>query len=209
MFLKRGQLQILIANILLILIFLPLAIKKENYEFVMYIGVIIIFFALIVATNKRNNLGNFVLWGLTGWALIHMCGGFVYINGARLYEIMVLNIIKTESIYLFRYDQLVHMYGFGVATLIGYDVLKPYLNFNKINWKVLSALLVLIGMGLGALNEVIEFLAVVTVPQTGVGGFYNTAWDLTFNMVGAIIAVIIVNLRKSKCQEPYTKASGM
>ena len=76
MFLKKGQLPILIVNILLILIFLPLSFKQENYEFVIYIGVIILFFVLILATNKRHTLSNFVLWGLTGWATLHMLGGF-------------------------------------------------------------------------------------------------------------------------------------
>lgn len=196
MFLKRGQLPILISILAIILIFLPMAVGKKNYEFVIYIGVIIIIFLIILLTNKRNNLSNGVLWGLVVWALLHMSGGFLYLQGTRLYEIMVLNIVNTESIYLLRYDQFVHMFGFGVATFIGYDILKPYLNYKKINWAVLSALLVLVGMGLGAFNEVVEFFAVLAVPETGVGGFYNTSWDLVANGVGAIIAVVILNLRR-------------
>jgi putative membrane protein len=47
-------------------------------------------------------------------------------------------------------------------------------------------------MGLGALNEMIEFSAVLMVPGTNVGGYYNTALDLVSNSIGAVIAIIAV-----------------
>lgn len=200
MFLKRGQLPILIVNSLLIVIFLFLFWERKNYEFVIYIGVIVLIFGLILLTNKKNNLSNFVLWGLSGWAVFHLCGGYFNINGLRLYEIMIFNFIQTEKIYFLRYDQFVHMYGFAVATFAAYDVLYPYLK-EKINYKVVSVLLVLIGMGAGAFNEVVEFIAVLAVPETGVGGFYNTSWDLVFNTIGAIIAVLIINLKRKNSKK--------
>jgi hypothetical protein len=43
-------------------------------------------------------------------------------------------------------------------------------------------------MGLGAINEIIEFVATVVVPETGVGGYVNNALDLCWNGVGATIA---------------------
>jgi hypothetical protein len=46
-------------------------------------------------------------------------------------------------------------------------------------------------MGLGALNEIIEFSAVMLVPNTNVGGYYNTALDLAFNGLGAVTATVI------------------
>ena len=47
-------------------------------------------------------------------------------------------------------------------------------------------------MGLGAVNEIIEFSAVLAVPETNVGGYYNTALDLVFNGSGAILAMWLV-----------------
>jgi hypothetical protein len=44
------------------------------------------------------------------------------------------------------------------------------------------------GMGFGALNEVVEFFATLTVPETNVGGYENTGWDLVANAVGCILA---------------------
>jgi hypothetical protein len=46
-------------------------------------------------------------------------------------------------------------------------------------------------MGFGALNELIEFLAVLSVPETGVGGYYNTGLDIVANALGAICAAFI------------------
>jgi hypothetical protein len=50
-------------------------------------------------------------------------------------------------------------------------------------------------MGLGALNEVIEFAVTLSVPETNVGGYINTGWDLVANSVGAVGAATIIRLR--------------
>jgi hypothetical protein len=48
------------------------------------------------------------------------------------------------------------------------------------------------GMGFGALNEVIEFIAVLTIPNTNVGGYVNTGFDLVANLVGCVIAAVLI-----------------
>ena len=45
-------------------------------------------------------------------------------------------------------------------------------------------------MGVGALNEIIEFIAVLSVPDNNVGGYYNTVLDIVFNTIGALFAVV-------------------
>ncbi len=47
-------------------------------------------------------------------------------------------------------------------------------------------------MGLGALNEVIEFAATLLIPETNVWGYRNTGWDLVANLVGATVAATII-----------------
>ena len=39
-------------------------------------------------------------------------------------------------------------------------------------------------MGLGALNEVIEFFLTLTLPETNIGGYISTGWDLVSNLAG-------------------------
>jgi hypothetical protein len=49
-------------------------------------------------------------------------------------------------------------------------------------------------MGFGALNEVVEFAATQLLPDTNVGGYVNTGWDLVFNLVGSAAAALAIGL---------------
>ncbi|MEJ8567309.1 hypothetical protein [Elongatibacter sediminis] len=46
--------------------------------------------------------------------------------------------------------------------------------------------------GCAALNEVIEFTVTLLVPKNNVGGYVNTALDLVYDLVGAIIAALVI-----------------
>jgi len=48
------------------------------------------------------------------------------------------------------------------------------------------------GLGVGALNEIIEFIIAQIVPETGVGGYLNTSLDLVSNLIGAILAMLYI-----------------
>lgn len=58
----------------------------------------------------------------------------------------------------------------------------------------IMVLCVAAGMGFGAFNEVVEFTATRLLPDTNVGDYENTGWDLVSNLVGSIIAMTIVRL---------------
>jgi hypothetical protein len=47
-------------------------------------------------------------------------------------------------------------------------------------------------MGFGAANEVVEFIATITLPGTNVGGYENTGWDLVANLVGCLLAALSI-----------------
>jgi len=192
--LKKGQAPVLLVNAVALALFTVLFASRKNYEFLLYIGVIVFFLAVILATNRRVEYPNSVLWGLTAWALLHMSGGGLFIRGVKLYEIILVPISKTYSI--FRYDQFVHIVGFGVATLVMYHLLKPLLR-NDFDHRIsLLIVVTMAGLGVGALNEIIEFLATVLVPETGVGGYTNTALDLVADLVGALAAVAFIRYRR-------------
>jgi uncharacterized membrane protein YjdF len=191
MILKKGQLPILIVNLIYLVIATIFYLGKENYEFILYVGVIILFFVLILATNKKVDYPNVVLWGLTVWGILHMLGGGLIVNGAVLYKFMIFNI--TDNI--FRFDQFVHIFGFMIATLLIWVLLKPKLKKNC-GWAAVSVVVVMAGFGIGALNEVVEFLATVLVPETGVGGYVNTSLDLVADLIGAILAMVWIRIRK-------------
>ena len=50
----------------------------------------------------------------------------------------------------------------------------------------------LFGMGVGALNEVVEFAVSLNVEESNVGRYLNTGWDLVANMLGAALATLVV-----------------
>jgi len=200
MFLRRGQLVILIVNAIYLVIAAFVFLSRKNYEFVMYVGVIVFFFVIIILTNQRVRYPNSILWGLTLWGILHMLGGGLLLKEGtiRLYGLMLVNISETYGI--FRYDQFVHIVGFGVATLVMFILLKPLLKERLDKWTSISIVVVMAGLGVGALNEIIEFLATVIVPETGVGGFINSSMDLVADLIGAILAMIYIRVKKGNLE---------
>lgn len=163
-----------------------------NYEFIWYVAVLVFFFILVLATWRRAKFDGVILWGLSIWGLLHMAGGGVRVGDGVLYSLHLIPIIGSGDAYILKFDQVVHFFGFAVATLVVYHLLKPYLS-ERTNWRVVYPIIVAGGMGLGVLNEIVEFIAVVIFPNTGVGGYYNTAIDLIFNTLGAMAAAVFIH----------------
>jgi putative membrane protein len=193
MLIKPSQWPIFIVNAVGLAAFTLLFISRQNYEFLLYIGVIIIFLAVIVGTNKKVSYPDSLLWGLTAWAYLHMAGGGVYIGGEKLYALILIPISGEYGI--FRYDQFVHIVGFGVSTLLMYYLLTLVLPERPKQWTAVSIIVVMAGLGVGALNEIVEFAATVIVPETGVGGYVNTSLDLVADLIGALLALVYIRLR--------------
>jgi len=129
-----------------------------------------------------------------------MSGGGIFIGGKKLYEIILLPIVGPPY-NIFRYDQFVHIIGFGVATLLMYHLLKPSLRIDTKKWISILIVIVMAGLGVGAFNEIVEFFATVVIPETGVGGYVNTSLDLVADLAGAIIALIYILIIKDKKYE--------
>ena len=187
---KKELIPLFSVYLLSVIIFSIIFSFRKNYEFLIYIGVIIFFGILIYFTYEKTKFPNFVLWGLLIWAMLHMSGGGLSIFGKRLYEIMLIPIVG-EPYNILKFDQFVHIVGFMVATWAFYYILKPKLSL-KGRWVALSIVLVMAGLGAGALNEIIEFAATVITPETGVGGYINTSLDMVSNLIGAIIGMIVI-----------------
>lgn len=146
--------------------------------YVVLIGILIV---LICRLERRFGLGAGVLWGLSLWGLGHLAGGIIPLDGDRtLYNAIV-------GVELFHFDRLVHMFGFGFATLACGKVLRCWLPGGEIT-PAAVVVVVLAGLGVGALNEIVEFAATLTLPDTNVGGYVNTGWDLVFDLAGAVVA---------------------
>jgi hypothetical protein len=176
------------------------AYTRGNREFVFYIAVMLVLIAAVGWLHRQVQLSAGILWALSIWGALHMAGGLVPvpaswpIDGDQrvLYSLWLI----PDRL---KYDQVVHAYGFGITTWTCWHALRAAmahrLSVAPQQIQPTFGLLLLClaaGMGFGALNEVIEFVAVLTVPNTNVGGYENTGWDLVSNLTGCLIAALAI-----------------
>ena len=179
---------ILVFTWIYLIFFILLAAARKNYEFVFYITVICLLTIITILHHKQLHLRPAIVGGLSLMGLMHLAGGNLYFNGIKLYDIYSFqNFI--------RYDQIVHTLGFFVATFVSYSLIRPYLDIRvKHHPLILSIILILIASGFGAINEVLEFAAVLFLGAAqAVGDYYNNAWDLVFNLLGTIAACLFIH----------------
>ncbi len=172
------------------LAFIGVAIARGNSEFIFYAAVMAALIVLILLADRRVHFSNLVLWGLSIWGLLHMAGGNVPLpgEGGVLYNLMLIPIHPP----ILKYDQAVHCYGFFVSSFVCWEALRAVGRPAAPVRFGLAFLIACMSMGLGALNEVVEFAAVLLLPETNVGGYMNTGWDMVFNMIGACTGAAII-----------------
>ena len=164
------------------LFFLAMSILNGNYEYIYYNSTLLLgFIALFVFYNKIH-LKIPLLTGLTILALLHLAGGNIIDNGLRLYQ---------TSVYSIPYDKIVHVFGSFVVTLIAYNFIERTLDREDRKKTLLVGFIILmIGVGAGAIVEIIEFLATLIFDNTIVGDYANNAGDLVANLVGVLAALV-------------------
>lgn len=162
-----------------------------NYEFIVYVITMAVMIGLVGTSLRRAEYPVAMLWGLSVWGLLHMAGGGVPVGDSVLYSLRLIPIVQDDDLFILKYDQVVHAYGFGVTAWLLHHLMVRH--FPATDGSATAMFYPLFGaMGLGALNEMIEFSAVLMVPETNVGGYYNTALDLVFNCLGAVIAMGLI-----------------
>lgn len=183
-------------NILFISIGGIAALRTGNLEFVLYVVVLAVLLAIVTALYLKVRFHIVTLWGLTLWAIAHMAGGLLPVpdswptggEGNVLYNLWLI----PDRL---KFDQLVHAYGFGMTTWVCWQCLEFAFRSRGVAISPTIGLMTLCstaGMGFGAVNEVVEFLATLALPETNVGGYVNTGWDLVSNLVGAFIAALAI-----------------
>ncbi len=191
--------------VLYMLIFSGLALRQGNTEFLMYAVVMVVFIAIVLLLHNAIRFSPLAIWLLAIWGFLHMGGGTVPVDPALTdaYRAATDEAARPTSAVLYslrihpdlpKYDQLVHAFGFFSATIACYQALRALLRAPRSLPTAIAA--ALMGIGLGAINEVIEFIAVLTMPETNVGGYTNTAWDLVANTIGATAAAFVCLMSK-------------
>ncbi len=189
---KKSHIVLLLINLSLLIGFGVLFIARLNYEFIIYVGVIILLLGLVGVSINHVDYTLASLLGLTVWSALHLAGGGIAIEGSRLYDAMLFRLSDTYPI--LRYDQLVHIWGFGASTLVAFSLLSRLLQQPVRHPVALGIILVMAGLGMGALNEILEFIVSACVPQSGVGGYINTSLDLCADLAGALLGWLYIRL---------------
>ncbi len=174
---------------------LILILHRQDYEFLIYVGFMAAVMALVLHVHRRVTLALASLWGMSVWGLLHLAGGLVAVPAG--WPISGLPVLYSWWLIpdVLKFDNVVHTYGFGMTTWVCWQGLAASLSSPGQPVRITVGRLTLAaaaGQGFGALNEVLEFAVTLIVPNTNVGGYVNTGWDLVCNLLGSVVAVVVI-----------------
>jgi hypothetical protein len=196
-----GDIAVLCFTLAYMAVSLIASFTLKNSEFVFYFVVMLVLIAAVTTLHRSNRLHIGALWGLSIWGLVHMAGGLVPTPASWPVDTdshVLYNLWLIPG--LLKYDQVVHAYGFGLVTWICWQSLRGAFASRGVAIKPTFGLLTLCvagGMGFGAANEVVEFIASLTLSGTNVGGYENTGWDLVSNLVGSVVTAVIIYISET------------
>lgn len=140
--------------------------------------------------DRTANFSRVALVGLAVWGVGHLAGGIVELDNGRI----LYNALLPGRIH---FDNVVHFIGFGSAGLAAWEALRGVIA-NQPSPRAAWLTTWVFGMGVGALNEVIEFAITHIKTDTQIGGYENTGRDLVANMLGAALAGAVAFKRASR-----------
>ncbi|MDY6903301.1 MAG: DUF2238 domain-containing protein [Thermodesulfobacteriota bacterium] len=181
-------------SLLVLIIATIFFVAMANYEFLFYAITLLVLIGIVYWLNRQFALSRLAAWGFLAWMIMHMAGGGLSVNGIRLYDVILLPIVG-EPYNVLKYDQFVHYFCYVIMTLLVFPVFRSILAPDA-NRLIFAVLLVLAASSIGAVNEIIEFAAVVIFHADGVGGYYNTCIDLIANLLGAVTSTFYLYARK-------------
>lgn len=176
-------------NVLSIVGFGLYFLQNLNHEFVIYVSIVAVVVGLLFGTLHLSKFPIHVLVGITLWGIFHMMGGSVETQDGVLYAYRVFPFFDGGSdFYILKMDQVIHAFLYGVVGLMFYHLLREVVGIRT-HGVFIALVAIFAAAGFSILNEIIEFLIAVTLPENGVGSYENTVLDLIFNLSGAALAV--------------------
>lgn len=151
-------------------------------------------------TEPPGGWSALTLAGLSLWAAGHMAGGTIDIGDGRTFYNGVIAGIHV--------DNIVHFVGFGSGALAWSEASavlrgsgsgsRSERGSGRGHEGGVGLAVWLVGMGIGALNEVVEFGLTLVLEDTNVGGYTNTGRDLVANLLGAAVAAAVAARRHAR-----------
>ena len=174
---------------------IPVFVLTGNMEFLFYAVVISLFVGLLWYTDRFFHYRKSSLALFFVWLVMHICGGALPIGEGRvLYDWIIVPLVP-EPYSIFKFDQLAHIFCYLTIGLLADDAIAPLLK-PGLPKAARFLVVMLAAIGIGALNEVMEFAAVCMFPSANVGDYTNNALDLVCNTLGALTAATLrLNVR--------------
>lgn len=171
-------------------------LQDFNFEFVIYVGVIIALFIGVFGTLKTTKFPIWMLWMFSFWGLLHVLWGAIQTPDGVLFAYKIYPFMDYGGdFYILKYDQVVHFYLYMLVAIMAHHVLSYRFKIPKKSF-LLTLAAVLISVGVSSLNEIMEFLIAISLEENGVGGYENAMLDLIFNLSGAVVGVGILRCLK-------------
>jgi len=162
-------------NVAVLLGTLGYAYATDAAEFALYAAILLIPILAFWRVLRRYEYPVWLMVLLQVAMLAHFSGGLLYVDGVWLYAHDVAGLV--------RYDKLVHFVNTGIAAVFVMHLFRMT-GLRLGNFE--GFVVVMTAAGLGTLVEILEYVAVETLPRTGVGGYANNLQDLIANLLGAI-----------------------
>jgi len=181
---------IFIITVLLLIFYFNL----KNYEYVYYtIVTLVLTIPVMLLILKYIYFPKLLTFGIGVLIVVNLlAGGIIKVNGVILYEWVIIPLLMiSKDLTLIKFDQIVHLYGTFIVTLMIYYLIRNANKENKYNSFIFLVILFFAGFGAGSFYEIVEFYA-TSFEYNAVGEYYNTLFDLCFNAIGALLAVFLL-----------------
>ena len=120
-----------------------------------------------------------------------LAGGLIRVGHDVLYNANTGPYSPALGTHYLQYDHFAHAYvSFVIVFACWFMLAAPHAGRGRRGELVLLA--VGAALGLGALNEMVEFIATLAHHGAHAGGYWNTGWDLVANFTGATAAGLVL-----------------
>jgi uncharacterized membrane protein YjdF len=155
-----------------------------------YVSSVLVIAAAVVGL-RRVVLPPLLAAGLAIAAIVTLAGGLIRVGHDVLYNANTGPYSPALGTHYLQYDHFAHAYvSFVIVFACWFMLAAPHADGGRRGELVLLA--VGAALGLGALNEMVEFIATLAHHGAHAGGYWNTGWDLIANFTGATAAGLIL-----------------
>ena len=155
-----------------------------------YVSSVLVIAAAVVA-QRRVVLPPLLAAGLAIAAIVTLAGGLIRVGHDVLYNANTGPYSPALGTHYLQYDHFAHAYvSFVIVFACWFMLAAPHADGGRRGELVLLA--VGAALGLGALNEMVEFIATLAHHGAHAGGYWNTGWDLVSNFIGATSAGLVL-----------------